>query len=160
MLVAYTTAPFVVFVHLRLPAYARHPDRALLRRFVRSVPPATLLDVTTMNLAGRPRVATVTVGDLVPARERLGIVNLAAVPGGPSSASSASSSSSSSSSSSPPRQSFFSVSSRFPWIHLPPATKFGAPPSSNSRGLHSGWVWDELLEVIERRAAQAPKPGL
>ncbi|OAA63721.1 hypothetical protein SPI_03884 [Niveomyces insectorum RCEF 264] len=140
--VAYTSSPFVVFVHLRLPTYARHPDRDLLRRFVRSAPAATLLDVTTMNLVGRPRLTTVAVGDLAPAHERLRIVNLVRK-GQPSAPSTV------------------TTMLRFPWVRLPPLMRFGAPLTGNSRGTREGWAWEELLALIGRRArAPAEKEGL
>ncbi|EFX00898.1 hypothetical protein CMQ_1979 [Grosmannia clavigera kw1407] len=138
-LVAYTTAPFVAFVHLRLPPFARHPDRELLRRFVHKLPPATLLDFTTMNLVGRPRITTVALGDLAPAHERLGIVNvkrtvqlspgLTSAPG------------------------LFLRS--YPWIRLPPTTRFGAPSAGNSRGTPEAWAWDAVLDTLKRQQAEA-----
>lgn len=132
-------------MHLRLPAYARHPDREVLRRFVHSLPASTQLDMTTMNLVGRPRVATVAVGDLVPARERLLIVNLVDARAGATAAA-------------VPKQQTpatgITFSSRFPFVRLPPPTRFSALAANNSRGVPYGWVWNELLAVIARRAKQ------
>ncbi|CAK7209942.1 hypothetical protein SEUCBS140593_000654 [Sporothrix eucalyptigena] len=158
--VSYTSSPFVVFIHLRLPAYARHPDRELLRRFVRNIPAGTQLDVTTMNLVGRPRLATVAVSDLVPAHERLRIVNFIDMQSSKQTAAATTASRAPQSKSTsaaltkqqPPKGVFFS--SKFPFVHLPPTTHFGAPPGSNSRGVQYSWAWDDLLTLIERRAKQ------
>ncbi|ERT01800.1 hypothetical protein HMPREF1624_00094 [Sporothrix schenckii ATCC 58251] len=170
--VLYTSSPFVVFIHLRLPAYARHPDRELLHRFVRNVPAATQLDITTMNLVGRPRLATVAVSDLVPAHERLRIVNFvdtrasseAAAAGIGSRSPMASSrplpsnsgqAATTAAAAAPKRPSqFISTSSKFPFVHLAPTTRFGAPAGGNSRGVQYSWAWDDLLALIERRARQ------
>ncbi|OTB05693.1 hypothetical protein M426DRAFT_319681 [Hypoxylon sp. CI-4A] len=74
--VAYTTSPFVSFIHMRLPPFARQSED-MLRRFVRALPPTTELDVTTMSFIAKPRVSRVRVGDLYPASRRFGIANLA-----------------------------------------------------------------------------------
>lgn len=160
---SYTSSPFVVFIHLRLPAYARHPDRELLRRFVRNPPADTQLDITTMNLVGRPRLATVAVTDLVPAHERLGIVNLI---DSQASARQAVATSDPKEPRAKPRNSSappmtkqrlsasINFSSRFPFVHLPPTTRFGAPAVNNSRGVQYAWAWSDLLALIQERAKQ------
>lgn len=167
--VSYTSSPFVVFIHLRLPAYARHPDRELLRRFVRNIPANTQLDITTMNLVGRPRLATVAVSDLVPAHERLRIVNFvdtqsssaagATGAGGPAGAAVPKTPrvtpTNPATAATPERPSkFITTSSKSPFIHLAPTTRFGAPAGGNSRGVQYSWAWDDLLALIERRARQ------
>ncbi|CAK7263470.1 hypothetical protein SEPCBS57363_000575 [Sporothrix epigloea] len=155
---SYTSSPFVVFIHLRLPAYARHPDRELLRRFVRNPPAGTQLDFTTMNLVGRPRLATVAVSDLVPAHERLGIVNLIDTQASAQQAVTASNpnepgaklrNSSAPTMTKQRSSASISFSSRFPFVHLPPNTRFGAPAVNNSRGVQYAWAWDDLLALIQ-----------
>ncbi|KAI0396510.1 hypothetical protein F5Y17DRAFT_419369 [Xylariaceae sp. FL0594] len=74
--VAYITSPFVAFIHMRLPPFARQSEE-MLRRYVRSLPPQTELEITTMSLIAKPRVSTVRLSELEPVSRRLGIVNLA-----------------------------------------------------------------------------------
>ncbi|KAM5355189.1 hypothetical protein ACJ41O_001835 [Fusarium nematophilum] len=72
--VAYTTSPFVTHIHVHLPPYAR-TSRAILERFVRTLPPSTPLTLTTMSAISKPRYSSLQAGDLEPARRRLGLVN-------------------------------------------------------------------------------------
>lgn len=72
--VAYTTSPFVTFIYLRLPPWARQSEE-MLRRFVQTIPSKTELDITTMSFIAKPRVSRATISDLKPANKRLGIVN-------------------------------------------------------------------------------------
>ena len=74
--VTYTTAPFVTYVHLRLPEFARQSRENLLR-YSKHLPRKANVDITTLNLIGRPRVSRVGVHDLHPVRSRLGITNYA-----------------------------------------------------------------------------------
>ncbi|KAI0187843.1 hypothetical protein EV127DRAFT_482990 [Xylaria flabelliformis] len=74
--VAYTTSPFVTFIHMRLPPFARQSED-MLRRYVRTLPPQTELNVTTMSIIAKPRISTVKLSDLAPVSRRFGIVNLA-----------------------------------------------------------------------------------
>ncbi|KAI1000035.1 hypothetical protein K3495_g8161 [Podosphaera aphanis] len=72
--VAYVSGPFVTYIHLRLPAFARSSkDMAL--RFARTLPKDTELDLTTMNFFGKPQVARLKLKDIYAARERFGMVN-------------------------------------------------------------------------------------
>ncbi|KAI5921119.1 hypothetical protein F4810DRAFT_385809 [Camillea tinctor] len=73
--VAYTTAPFVTFIHLRLPPYARQ-SKELLARFVKHLPPDTELEITTMNFLAKPRISKVKISDLKPSKSRFGLVSL------------------------------------------------------------------------------------
>ncbi|KAI1115701.1 hypothetical protein F5Y14DRAFT_409963 [Nemania sp. NC0429] len=73
--VAYITAPFVTFIHMRVPPFARQSE-ALLRRYVRTPPPQTELQITTMSFIAKPRTSTVKLRDLRPASRRFGIVNM------------------------------------------------------------------------------------
>lgn len=169
IIVSYTSTPFVVFIHLRLPAYARHPDRELLRRFVRNIPANTQMDITTLNLIGRPRLATVNVGDLIPAHERLRIVNFIDTQAS-ASASAADAAGAASvtkvagtpatktipgtAASTKQSSKYFVTSSQFPFVHLKQATHFGAPPGNNTRGVQFSWAWEDLLAIIGRRTRQ------
>ena len=80
--VAYTTSPFVSFVHLRLPPWARQSEE-MLRRFVQGLsapasgqgPVVAELELTTMSLIAKPRLSRVAVADLRPASARFGIAN-------------------------------------------------------------------------------------
>ncbi|KAI0384285.1 hypothetical protein F5Y04DRAFT_239507 [Hypomontagnella monticulosa] len=74
--VAYTTSPFVSFIHMRLPPFARQSEE-MLRRFVRTLPPTTELDITTMSFIAKPRVSKVKVSDLYKTSRVMGIANLA-----------------------------------------------------------------------------------
>ncbi|KAI1170803.1 hypothetical protein F4777DRAFT_583538 [Nemania sp. FL0916] len=73
--VAYTTAPFVASVHLRVPTFARQSEE-LLRRYIRALPGHTELEIATLSLVAKPRVSIVPVGELAPApaMRRFGIV--------------------------------------------------------------------------------------
>lgn len=74
--VAYITGPFVTYIHLRLPAFARH-SREMLHRYARSLPKDAELDFTGMNFIGKPRVTRVKFSELQAAKERFGMVNYA-----------------------------------------------------------------------------------
>ncbi|KAL5327655.1 hypothetical protein ACEPPN_005356 [Leptodophora sp. 'Broadleaf-Isolate-01'] len=72
--VAYISSPFVTYIHLRLPIFARQSQEMLLR-YSKSLPKNAELDITTMNFIGKPRVARVKVGDLRAVKERFGFAN-------------------------------------------------------------------------------------
>ena len=72
----YTTAPFVTYIHLRLPEFARQSRENLLR-YSKHLPRNATIDITTLNMIGRPRVSRVSVGDLHPVRSRFNITNYA-----------------------------------------------------------------------------------
>ncbi|KAK7983762.1 hypothetical protein PG990_012473 [Apiospora arundinis] len=77
LIVGYLTSPFVSFMHLRLPPFARVSEEAL-RSFIRRLPAqaqTTELDITTMSVIAKPRVSKVKLSDLRPANQRFGIVN-------------------------------------------------------------------------------------
>ncbi|KAK8122461.1 hypothetical protein PG984_011131 [Apiospora sp. TS-2023a] len=77
VIVGYLTSPFVSFMHLRLPPFARVSEEAL-RSFVRRLPSqaqTTELDITTMSTIAKPRVSKVKLSELRPANQRFGIVN-------------------------------------------------------------------------------------
>jgi hypothetical protein len=62
-IVMYTTAPFVAYVHLRIPSFARRSKEALLR-WASRIPGDTELDLTTMRAYGKLRVSRLLVKDL------------------------------------------------------------------------------------------------
>ncbi|KAH7379737.1 hypothetical protein BKA64DRAFT_234806 [Cadophora sp. MPI-SDFR-AT-0126] len=72
--IAYISSPFVTYIHLRLPIFARQSHEMLLR-YSKTLPKAAELDITTMNFIGKPRVTRVKVGDLHATRERMGFAN-------------------------------------------------------------------------------------
>ncbi|KAI0531773.1 hypothetical protein GGR58DRAFT_492524 [Xylaria digitata] len=74
--VGYTTSPFVAWIHLRLPPFARH-SRAMLGRYMQTLSPQTEVEVTTMSFIAKPRTSRVRLSELVPVNRRFGIVNLA-----------------------------------------------------------------------------------
>lgn len=63
LIVMYTTAPFVAYVHLRIPSFARRSKEALLR-WASRIPGDTELDLTTMRAYGKLRVSRLLVKDL------------------------------------------------------------------------------------------------
>ncbi|KAA6410102.1 MAG: hypothetical protein FRX48_05521 [Lasallia pustulata] len=77
--VAYTTAPFVCYVHLRLPIFARQ-SREQLFKWARKIPSSTEIDLTTVQSFGRPRVSRMKISDLRTTNARLGVANLAKRP--------------------------------------------------------------------------------
>jgi hypothetical protein len=68
------SSPFVTYIHLRLPIFARRSTE-ILRRYSRSLPPNAILDITTMRFSGRPRVTPVKVSELEKAKGRFGVAN-------------------------------------------------------------------------------------
>ncbi|CAD6501037.1 BgTH12-06737 [Blumeria graminis f. sp. triticale] len=72
--VAYITGPFVTYVHVRIPSFARN-SKQMIVRFAKSIPPETELDFTTMNIFGKPRVSRAKVKDIYAIQRRFGMVN-------------------------------------------------------------------------------------
>ena len=74
--VAFVTAPFVTHIHLHPPAQARG-TKAHFERWVRSsaFSPSTSISLTTMSFISRPRITTIQAGNLVPTKQRFGLVN-------------------------------------------------------------------------------------
>ena len=73
--VMYFTAPFVSYVHVRLPIYARRSREQLLR-WAENMSPTTEIDMTTMRLYGRPQVSRMPLGELRTTKPSFGIANL------------------------------------------------------------------------------------
>jgi len=72
--IAYISSPFVTYIHLRLPIFARQSHEMLLR-YSKTLPKTAELDITTMNFIGKPRVTRVKAGDLYATKERMGFAN-------------------------------------------------------------------------------------
>ncbi|KNG83041.1 hypothetical protein ANOM_008148 [Aspergillus nomiae NRRL 13137] len=65
LFVSYTSAPFVNFVHLALPAFARRSKEQTLQ-YAKNLPPTATLYINTMKFTTIPRQTEVRLGDLVP----------------------------------------------------------------------------------------------
>ncbi|KAI5467603.1 hypothetical protein BGZ63DRAFT_31620 [Mariannaea sp. PMI_226] len=74
LFVAFVTSPFVTHIHIHLPSYAR-ASRAILERYIKTLPPTTQLTFTTMSFISKPRYSSLQAGDLAPAHRRFGLVN-------------------------------------------------------------------------------------
>lgn len=73
--VGWVTAPYVLFVHVRVPPHARVTREALSRHLAR-LRPDERLAVTTMSAIAKPRVSAVRVAELRRADPALGLYNL------------------------------------------------------------------------------------
>lgn len=153
LFVAYTSAPFVTYIYLRLPPYARQ-SRALLERYVRALPPTAQLEIGTMGLATRPRLTAVTAAELRPLAAdsgplatRLGIVTHT--------------------------KDVSALMAKRRWYHYRPVGQFGintgveagartsgsgsSSSSSSSggkgasHGVKDGWVWNIVRESLGKR---------
>jgi len=120
--VAYVTGPFVTYIHLRLPAYARN-SREMLMRYTKSLPNDAALDITTMNFIGKPRVTRAKVSDLHAVKERFGMANYA--------------------------RDTKLINSKLPW-YLPKAVRqFGV--HSNTGKIMGGDVWNNIARRISKK---------
>ncbi|KAI1638781.1 hypothetical protein F4809DRAFT_639274 [Biscogniauxia mediterranea] len=72
--VSYVASPFVTFIHIRLPPYARQ-SREMLNRFVKNLPSNLELEITTMNFLAKPRLSKVMTSELRKDAGRFGLVN-------------------------------------------------------------------------------------
>ncbi|KAI1098582.1 hypothetical protein F4804DRAFT_120471 [Jackrogersella minutella] len=133
LFVSWTTSPFVSFIHLRLPPFARQsPD--MLRRWAARLPPHTELDITTMSAIAKPRVSRVRVADLREVRRRMGIVNLA-------------------------RDAAAENAAR-KWYRFRAVADFAAQGNTAAR---APWVWEGILDAVRKRGAVKlvePRDGL
>ncbi|KAH9892134.1 hypothetical protein F4778DRAFT_750973 [Xylariomycetidae sp. FL2044] len=121
--VAYTTSPFVPFVHIKLPPFARQSEE-MLRRYIRTLPPQTELDMTTMSFIARPRISRVKLNELQPTNKKLGIVNYA-------------------------RDTTAENAAR-KWYQLPAVGNFSL---QSNRMPRVSWVWDEIANRIAKERA-------
>lgn len=76
--VTYTSMPFVSYVRVKLPGFARRSKDQLMQ-WAQKVPPHTEIDMMTMQFSGRPRVSRMLLSDLRETKARWGIANLARV---------------------------------------------------------------------------------
>ena len=79
LFVTYISRPYVLYIYMNLPHYARR-SQEILTRFARTLPPETELDITTMHFSGRPRFTRVKASELIEAKGRWGVANLARLP--------------------------------------------------------------------------------
>ena len=77
--VNHTTRPFVSFVHIALPVFARRSKESLYR-WAQNIPPATQVYMTTTRFYGGPRVSRMAVEDLRQTRAWLSAANLTRTP--------------------------------------------------------------------------------
>lgn len=84
--VTYTSMPFVIYVRVKLPGFARRSKDQLMQ-WAQKVPPNTEIDLMTMRFSGRPRVSRMLLSDLRETKARWGIANLARVSNSTASAS-------------------------------------------------------------------------
>ncbi|CRL29883.1 unnamed protein product [Penicillium camemberti] len=70
LFVSYTAAPYVNFIHLALPAFARKSREAAVQ-YAKDLPPTAVLYLTSMRFNTIPRQTTVRLGDLVPFKDAL-----------------------------------------------------------------------------------------
>lgn len=125
-IVQFTTSPIVASVHLRLPQYAR-ASREILTRFAKHVPGETVVNVTTLNAIGKPRLSTMKVSDLRPAKKRFGLVNYV-------------------------RDTRAENATRKWWMFRA-VGNFRIEPGS--RHAKEAWVWGEVAEGIAARSKEA-----
>lgn len=68
--VSYTSAPYVNFVHLALPVFARR-SREQAIQYAKKLPPTATLYINTMKFTTIPRRTEVRLADLVPDRAKI-----------------------------------------------------------------------------------------
>lgn len=128
LVVTWTASPFVTAIHLHLPPFARKSSD-MLRRFAASVPPTTRLDIVTQSIIGKPRISSMTVGDLKPTNKRFGMVNYERDTAQPN--------------------------KERKWYHFRAIGNFNVQ-HGNEGNLKNGWVWPEVAKTIARRAEGNP----
>lgn len=80
LVVSRVTRPFVSFVHVQLPFYAR-VSKESFAKFIAKIPPKTEIDLTTIKSFGVPRVQRLHLTDLRKAKySRASVVNLEMTP--------------------------------------------------------------------------------
>lgn len=121
--VAWTTSPFVSFIHLRLPPFARQSE-AMLRSYFKKAPADIKLEIVTMSTIAKPRVSTVLLSELQPANQRLGIVNYV-------------------------RDTAVENATR-KWYNFRALGKFSIQKPSRAR---QPWLWDVIAEGITKRGS-------
>ena len=120
--VAYITSPFVNYIHLRLPTFARN-SRELLIRYSKSLPKDAEIDITTMNFIGKPRVTRMKAADLHATKQRFGLINYV--------------------------RDATDDNKKRPWWKLQAVTKFGV--HGGRTRIMGGEVWENVKAGIEKR---------
>jgi hypothetical protein len=128
LVVTWTASPFVTAIHLHLPPFARKSSD-MLRRFAASVPPTTRLDIVTQSIIGKPRISSMTVGDLKPTNKRFGMVNY--------------------------ERDTVQPNKERKWYHFRAIGNFNVQ-HGNEGNVKNGWVWPEVAKTISRRAEGKP----
>ena len=75
----YYASPFVAYVHIRLPGFARRSKEQLLR-WSEKIPAETEMEMTTMKSYGSLRTSRLRISELRPTKVTFGIQNLLRVP--------------------------------------------------------------------------------
>ena len=75
----YYASPFVAYIHVKLPIFARRSREQLLK-WAQSIPSNTELEMTTIKSYGSLRTTRMPISELRPIKARFGIENLARVP--------------------------------------------------------------------------------
>ncbi|KAK4178639.1 hypothetical protein QBC36DRAFT_208845, partial [Triangularia setosa] len=121
--VGYFTTPFVTFIHLRLPPYARW-STPILQRFAKSAPPNTQIDITTLSLTGTPRHSSMMLSDLKPTKQRFEMVNFTRDTKG--------------------------LNDKRSWWRWRAVGRFNIQ-EGNEKNCRAGWVWRDVAEGIRAR---------
>ena len=79
LIISYMTAPYVAYVHIRIPHFARR-SKAALFRWAANIPQDTELDLTTMRAYGKLQVSRLPVKDLRQTSSWVSVANLSRVP--------------------------------------------------------------------------------
>jgi hypothetical protein len=77
--VIYYASPFVAYIHIKLPMFARRSREQLLR-WAQNIPPNTEVEMTTIKSYGSLRTTRMPISELRPTKARFGIENLIRVP--------------------------------------------------------------------------------
>lgn len=129
--VAYSTAPLVTYIHIRLPFYARHTKEGLEKWLGAGVHRDTDLEISSMTLLARPKQTSVSVGDIMPTQSQLGVANYKLIPGAKSRPGPL-------------------LRRGGKWWQSEPLKQFNI--QGFNREAREGWVWEEIARQIERRA--------
>ena len=81
--VTYCAAPFVTYVHIKLPLSARRSREQLLK-WAQNIPLSAEVDLTTIKSYGSLRISRMPISELHHTKARFGIENLVRIPQLPS----------------------------------------------------------------------------
>jgi len=133
LIVIYTTAPFVAYVHVRVPSFARRSKEALLR-WASRIPGDTELDLTTMRAYGKLRVSRLLIKDLRHTSSWTSLANLSRV-----------------------LPASLDVSTKRQWWMLKPMRRFYV--GSERRTVREISVWQEVLKKIPKESQNSLPRG-